>query len=737
MAGDVQNDSSGPPDTPQSEDAAEGRPSLGVEAPRGRREDLSDALGDEREARLQEEIDDAKEASHRAFGASGSAVVITGGWNVFAGPVSGRDTDIGVGGTSVLTRAVSQRTVSELAEVYVSSAGYPDLQEALEHTNLVILRVSRQWGGTSAAICALSRLKGISEIELDGALGALPVEKLPKEHGFIVKDLSPHQRLQLKARDITALDDRLAKRRAKLVVVIDADSRFADLGMSRFIVQLTSPPPASQVVESHMNHLLGSTMEIGDLLKTAEIREMLESIRDDAFDVQMLVELAGDLAAVAAGIGTVEESLENFEERSKQDLEAWLDGIEDPEQLALVYALAVFNGLSYEAVKRAASVLVATWRPESEEAASKHGPRTRMVRSKRLQEARAKTWPQVRTTRYGLADVEVAGFVDEQYPARILRHVMQAYDDDQGPVLTWLAAMTEDVEVPVRVQAASAIGYLGRFAFDTIRRDILVPWAGSGRGDERENTVTALAVLAQHPPTTVRTLRLVHEWCGKQAGALRLTAARALGSSVGSVVPGGPDKLLRSLAEKAEPDLAVAIGRSLRELIGVADLPRKLELLDLLDLWSRESRRSGCLPAAIAGFLGATNLWTIITVGDEHFRLPLLLHITGLVSIGDAATPGDDSTQTAARMKAASLWGQALIASGFDKAVRRALRSWAWSAERVPALRAALASLLVETASISDRHARLVMYQARTWRDDDQLAPDLAARLLAALQPKA
>ncbi len=116
-------------------------------------------------------------------------------------------------------------------------------------------------------------------------------------------------------------------------------------------------------------------------------------------------------------------------------------------------------------------------------------------------------------------------------------------------MLDWLREIGDDVGGRVAVRAALAVGHLATFAFDTVRRDVIVPWAGSSAGDERELAAVALALPARDPGTAGRAVRLVAEWSWRKGGAARITAARALGTSVGPVLNGGPDAGLTRLAK--------------------------------------------------------------------------------------------------------------------------------------------------------------------------------------------
>ena len=186
---------------------------------------------------------------------------------------------------------------------------------------------------------------------------------------------------------------------------------------------------------------------------------------------------------------------------AERRIEDWLDGITDFDQRATVVALAALDGMPYDAVSRVATMLESAWREDQGGNGTPPG-RVRRPRKARLQAARARITTEVRRTRYGVAELEVAAFVSAGYSGRVLEHLWREHDYDREIILNWLNAVAKDAEGRVRTRAASAIGFLARLAFDTIRRDVVVPWAGSGNGDERERASRARharAALGQKP----------------------------------------------------------------------------------------------------------------------------------------------------------------------------------------------------------------------------------------------
>lgn len=623
-----------------------------------------------------------------------------------------------------LAPPIPGHVLDEIASVYAPPSGFPDLEAQLRRCNLLVLRIHPRWGASTTAIQLLSGYREIHEVKLDAALTELPIESLPKRAGFIIDPVGPDQLAGLGSLDMKRIDQQLAEHESKAVVVLDDSARLRDHGIDRLAMHLETPPPADELVENHLHELIGSPEKVRRLLETDDLEEWLRAIEPDNFDVHLLVALAHDLADAAAGRGTVEDARTSFEERSTRDVEAWIDSIaNDAATMTTVCALAVFNGAPYDIVRRAASRLHRSWTEEYGEESESDRKRRSTRRSERLAQARARVAVREPGARRGRSAAAVAEFIDAGYPARVLDYVWREYDDYADLLLSWLQSLTAGAGVDAGIRAATAIGYLGHFDFPRVRREVIGPWAKSGRRDRREQAVAALSMLADSDSQSSQVFNLLKDWCGSDSKPLRATAARALGSAVGHVIPGGPDERLGKLAKKADRSLAVAIGLSLRELMAEADMGRASELIALLDDWAKEPL-AGRHRAGVAGFVECARLHIAVQSGDKKQDWPLLLWL--------AEYGGEPEL----REGVARLLGHALVAPGFDGAIRAVLRNWAFAAERSEPMRSAMARLCQEAAS-SSAHATELTYHAKSWRTNERIAPDLATSLLASLHRKA
>jgi hypothetical protein len=650
------------------------------------------------------------------YGGTRTSGVSVVGATVHIGTVIGGDSYLNADEQNrPILNLITDRTVTELNRVYVRPAGFDTLGEPIARNCLVLLGTRPRWGNTATAIRLLDGVKAIYGLRFAGALADLPVDKLPAGAGFVLDATEARVLVALRPQNLADLEERLRTAGSRLVVVTDAD-RAAEHGSRPVWRALATPPDAYELTLRHLQDRLGSREQGVELLDRTELTVTLKEMAPGTFDVHRLVELAADLAESARGRGDLAVAIERFEARADQAVEQWFDGDElaAPHRKAFVLALAVLNGMSFDAVSRAATALERLWRAE-EPAAGRVARERPDPRWLRLKIARARVTEEIRGTRYGPATLEIASFWDPGYPERLLRHYWREHDYDRDLLLAWLREVADDVEVAVGTRAAGAVGFLATFAFDTVRRDVIVPWAGSGKGDERELAVAALAMPARTAETAARTLRLVADWASKDAVAQRTAAVRALGGSVGAVLDPGPDALLAKLAVGADGRLATAIGDSIGELLANAEPDRQLTLLALLNDWSAEERK-GRQAAGVLGFLQAG--WTQWVREDDGPAWPLLLWLA------------DRDTATAAVV--AKLWGRALVARGADNGVRVVLRGWALAAEREPEMRRAFVELFTAVPE-TQRQADLLRIHAERLRTGKPASPDTAGRLLDAL----
>jgi hypothetical protein len=682
---------------------------------------LDDSLGDDDDAWGRHTARESIIDGMHEFGVRGSGVYIAADALYVSGDVAGGDIHKGTRQAAGLVLERILTTALLEPHRFVLPTGFPGVDPA--PAGLLILRVRRRCGGTTAALRLLANGGDvIYRLRTEEPLSNLEATRLPPDAGVLLDGLSSQQAGRLRDNELHQLHEALVSQATRLVVVVDWEARLTDPTVQRRFRPL-SAPLARDVVLAHLGHLLRDTLDPESVLGDESVAQMVASIDAETFDIYQLTELAHDLADMAQGQISEEEVASRFGMRARQRLQPWLDEMSNAE-LATVVSLATLHGLTADAVSRAAQTLELQL---ADAYAERKGQKVRSSRSGRLLTARAVASFEPRRSRYGVSEQEVVRFVDSSYPAQVMRLVWQEFDGDRQLYLDWLRSTAEDVEGAVRIRAATTIGYLGCFSFDEIRREIIAPWARSGNGDERERAVAALAIPARHPNIRAQVISLVRDWSG-ESRALKLAAVRALGVAVGEVLPadanGTPTALvmLAELARNADPQLGVAIGDSLAELITDADPHRSTEVLRQLTSWVREPRGGRQTAGAFAFLEIASTLWRERRSDDAAAWWPSLLAMAD-----DAKESADD------RRLIVELWSIAIRAPGVDRLLQRVVSRWARAAEGDSAMRAAFVELFVEVSACGPRQQNIVIHCARTWHNSKPAAPETAARLLEAL----
>lgn len=611
----------------------ENPPRRGAEPSGGRDGSENDSSEDEHDIEPLKEL--ILEEVKRRFGAAagGSLQVVIGrdflANTIGNGPVTGaaRVQSIALGSD------VPKSRIETIRNTYVLPGSFLDLKARLDEHRLLILRARPGWGGTATAVRLLcddhARIQQISEV--DGRLSALHLDDLERETGLVVENLTPEQLLELASGQAERLASRLERLDSRAVIVVDEASRGPDYRIERYTAALDAHPSPLNLVESHLTERLGSAELARDVLAMGDVAEWIAGTPiDERFDAHLLVSLADDLAEVAQGNGIVAEVRENFEQRSESDIDTWFDEIVNDKPTtvpALTLTLAVLEGLPYGTISRVSTSLEQVLTEDTPESAGKRRLR-RVHRTQLLKTVRARLTTQRRSGRFR-HETEVVSFLDERYRRRVLDLVYEYGFENQ--LLPWLSDLTGDRDVAVAVRAAEVVGYLGKFDFARIRGEFIGPWARSPRPYDRELAVVALSALARDAKSLTAVTQLVREWSRKKLGPLRRTAARALGASIGPLMPSGPDDLLDELAEGAARGLAKAIGFSFAELFALADMQRRVELLQKLSDWAEEPA-SWRGTAGLAGFVECGRIRVSLSFNGERVRWPLLLVLSSFNS---------------------------------------------------------------------------------------------------------
>lgn len=688
------------------------------------------SLGEEDRAYAQTEIRRIVADAMRTYGARDSGAYIVGG-TVRTGPVAGRDINI-FGQSKVLFEQVSAARLMEVTAHFVRPGGIDEAATMVAQTGLTVLTARRRWGLTTAALWLLGNARGsVYELRTDELLTRIRADELPEHAAILLDGLSAPQAAALRLPDLQALSHVLAERDSRLVLAIDSQTR-VDASIIGGAVALSAPPDCRDVVRRHVQSALRAqptaAVDVPALLAQPDVERLLGSVTEANFDILQLAQLGRDLADMMAGRITTEEVESRFSLRSQQTMREWLDGLTEP-GLALTVSLAALHGLPNDAVATAAKRLEDALAAERGGHAVRGRPEPRHVR---LAAARAVVGTEVRRTRYGRSEVEVVRFLDSSHPVDVLHYFWHDYDTYRTVVMRWLSAVADAPEdQTARIRAATTIGLLACFSFDDVRQQVIAPWAAVDNPDKRERAVAALALPARNPNTRAQVVRMVREWAVDESQYLRLTAARALGISVGEVIEGGPDELLSELAQGADQEMGIALGDSIAELIDETpeglDVGRTRDLLAMVLQWAKDRRGRRDEAGAVAFLEIASTLVTERGTDDETPNTwPTLLALTDRSWVADEAL----------RESIIEMWAIVMLLPDLDVFVRRILRRWARAAEENEAMRAPFVTLWQDAVQRRPRLATTIMHHAKRWRGDGRDlpdAPEVAARLLHVL----
>ncbi|WP_280454633.1 hypothetical protein [Nocardia brasiliensis] len=130
-----------------------------------------------------------------------------------------------------------------------------------------------------------------------------------------------------------------------------------------------------------------------------------------------------------------------------------------------------------------------------------------------------------------------------------------------------------------------AVGLLSTFEFEHARRLVIEPWADSGERHDRFAAIGALQFPSLRPELTPLITRMLAGWLrGSQPLPRRATAAAALGSTVGQLMPNRALELLRGAARSSEMAVQEATCYSMLQLFKVPQLTSMI--LGELRIWT-------------------------------------------------------------------------------------------------------------------------------------------------------
>lgn len=567
---------------------------------------------------------------------------------------------------------------------------------------------------------AMDRVSDAIQTDLKGR------DRIEKNAGFILNQ--PGDFGSLHSSYLQQLEEPLSVAGARLIITVSQAELGADNDLLDYIVDQTSRPDPRDIVKSHLDYLIGAVKADSELARP-EIAELMETALKPDSSCKSSADLAdaivGELylASDAQGIDTGRISSQ-LARRSSESFEIWFATLGDTWSMTFAIALAVLNGLPYEAVARGAKALYNNLDTEPKVIMANPGdplPETRRpFRTSRralLHRLRAQTTKLESIGPYGLT---MADTVEYQNPHNSLSVILHAWSNYQiqDALLQWLEELVDDEMELVSIFAGRALGVLATQSFDYIVTRIFLPWASHERAHRRAAVAYALRFVAADARLRPNVKSLVLSWyANRDDPALQSTAARSLGLALSSYDPMVASEALDRLSIVDDIRVTVAIGDAFADLLsdaydyftaGEADglalfvLGRLREALDQPD-------RTAMAQLVFLILADGLNI-RIRKAGESPFiSWPFLLRLGQRIP--------------AARTALIELWRYVLNDGRFPHESEQVMARWALAAEGDTEMREAFLRLIRAMVRGHERTRAIVSRYTTDWTRAENLRP--------------
>lgn len=488
--------------------------------------------------------------------------------------------------------------LAKVRAVYVPPPTYDRAQRMVIDQHLLILQGRPHIGKwTTALHLGAEALQARSVIELDPGLHLgelLKPDRLESRACYVTETLTPDSARELTDFLLRQLRKALRARESHLILCADPQVPLSRDALESHRVEWEEIPPAKEVLERHLQFYL---TEDANALQAA--RELVESERIQAILGRTLLpgeldRLAELLAQVARDKLSLDQALSWFEARAETQVREWFDSHEDPEQLAFMITLAVFNGARYQEVMSAHKRLLGIAFSEAEQKAEALPSSPFASRRRhRLEACHAHLETAYEEREYGRTRVETVAFDNLAFQPAVLAYTWDEFDELRRPLLNWLFSFG-DAPFDLRARAAVAVGELGKHDFATILDLVVRPWANSRTSRARDAAALALGMLAWSSDRTAEVRRLLNHWATlKDNWRLRWTAASAYGSLAGLRFPESALRNLFTIIADGDPRLLGVVSRSVAFLFQAGDAALEFfhKVLNTLLAWTGEKKR--------------------------------------------------------------------------------------------------------------------------------------------------
>ena len=628
-------------------------------------------------------------------------------------------------------RYLPARLVGPLKDAFVEPSGYEELRDRCMRNRTTILRGPAGCGKQSTAIRMLLDLGAKPLFQLDPSVdltrladwigtGIEGGDRIQQGAGFILTQ--PDSFTTLSVSVLRGLDEAINLAGARLIITADSAVTMPDQDLCAYVAELSGVPDYSAITQGRLAYRVG-TGTAQRLLARPDIREEIGQQLAAEPSCMLAAELADAIAEEADRAGSVQAfdiaGIQAWKSRrGAEDFDIWFANLGDTRARSFAIALAVLNGLPYDAVAKAARALYRKFSaPQymvmaSSEDIPPEGERPFLIpRREWMHRLRARiTKTQVRGA-YGLSCAEVAEYRDPEYALKVMARAFTDYQA-QDRVLDWLGNLTQDASEQVRIYAATALGKLTAQSFDYLSRNLLARWADSDQESQRDAVAYALrSVITIDPRLDANVRLMVAGWyANREAPNQQATAARAHGVAYGRTDPTEALTALNRLTIVNNLSVAIAIGDSLADLLADGSDDLTSQVLAGLAESARDRERS---PAAQLAFLVlAAPLDKEVPASDPDSRVvswPLLLYLM-------AHLP-------AVRPSIVALWRTVLNDGLLPSLAEAIMTRWATAAETDPDIQQAFLRTARAIAADDERCRMILGRYAATWASQRNLQP--------------
>jgi hypothetical protein len=569
----------------------------------------------------------------------------------------------------------------------------------------------------------LTRLADKIETNLEGR------NRIERGAGLIL--IQPTSFTSLYGSILQGLDEALTRAEARLIITVDSAVSVSDQDLRDYIVEVTDTPDHSAITTAHLTYRAGGELADQLLARDDVKREIAQQLATEP-SCKLASELAEAIKAEADRAGSVAAfdvaGIQAWRSRrGAEDFDIWFADLGDTRSRSFAIALAVLNGLPYDAIAKAARALYKKFDAPaymvmaSSDDVPPEGQRPFLVPHREwLHKLHARaSETEVRGT-YGPSYAVAVQYTDRDYMSKVLDRAFSDYQA-QDKLLAWLGDLAQDSSEKVRIFAATALGKLTARSFDYLSRNFLAAWARSDQEFQREAVAVALrSVIVTDPRLSGNVRLMVAGWYGNRDDPNeQATAARAHGVAYGRTDPVAAFEALNRLTVIDNVDVAIAIGDSIIDLLagGTDDLIGFV--LRCLAESVQDRKRSAA--AQLAFLVLAAPLDKEVPAEGPDTRIvnwPLLLYL--MAHLPEARVP------------ITSIWRYVLNDGLLPNVAESVMTRWAGAAESEPEMCQAFLRMARAIAHGDERSGMVLSRYTAHWASSENLQP--VPRVAAALQ---